>query len=103
MRYNKSHQTKVAGSNPQFASSAGNALTHQLTLSENQIETIKDFYGLLDADNCKDQLTELLSIYVASSCPEFGELSQEDIEQKSLIVSRTIKLLKAMEPLGLKN
>lgn len=100
MQYNKSQQTPVTGCNEPIASSTGNVLIQSLTLSNNQKAAIKDFYSLNDAGKYKSQLAEMLSIYIASSCPEFGELSQEDINMKSLIIGQLSDLLLVIEPLG---
>ncbi|MES2875313.1 MAG: hypothetical protein V4708_16430 [Bacteroidota bacterium] len=98
MRNKSLKLTITTESSLSLASGAGHAPFQQLILSDNQKETIKSFYSINDAEECEGQLTEMLSIYIASSCPEFGELSEEDINKKSLVIKQITNLLFAIEP-----
>ena len=99
MQSQQSKQTAITKSNGILASGTGNAPFQKVNLSDIQKDAIADFYSLNDAEEYKGQLMEMLSIYVASSCPHFGELSEDDINRKSALVRQITNLLFVIEPL----
>ncbi len=102
MRYNQSEQAIITKGNNMLTNSTGNVLFQKVNLSDSQNNAIAKFYSLNDADSYNGQLMEILSIYVASSCPELGELSEDDIIKKTLIVNQITDLLTVIDPLRAK-
>lgn len=73
-----------------------------MELTGKQLEIVKDVFQTEDAFGYTQALNDLYLGFLISSNDDNGELTQDQITNKFFIISQLSKLLKAVEPLGLR-
>ena len=76
--------------------------TEQSKLTDHQLAVLDDVFQTKDADGFITALNDLYLGFLISSNDYQGELTMDEIRNKFFIVTQLSKLLKAVEPLGLK-
>lgn len=73
-----------------------------MNLTEHQERVLDDVFQTEDADGFITALNDLYLGFLRSSNDDLGELTMDEITSKFFIITQLSKLIKAVEPLGLR-
>ena len=74
-----------------------------MELTEHQLTVLDDVFQTDNADGFIKALNDLYLGFLISSNDEQGELTMNEITSKFVIITQLSKLIKAIEPLGLRS